>query len=67
MNLKHVSSGGGIPTARNVLIGEVTFTFEPDEEGGYRVLAHPEQPVTTTKIDVHLLRAVAEKLARLSH
>jgi hypothetical protein len=50
-----------------VLIDETTFTFEPDEEGGYRALANPEQPATTTKVNVHLLRAVAEKLAQLSH
>jgi hypothetical protein len=50
-----------------VLIGETTFTFEPDEEGGYRALANPKQPATTAEINVHLLQAVAEKLAQLSH
>ncbi|MCU1441740.1 MAG: hypothetical protein JWP85_2737 [Rhodoglobus sp.] len=42
-----------------VLIGEITVSFEPDEEGGYRALA--AQPV-----DTNLLSIVAEKLAKLS-
>ena len=42
-----------------VLIGEITVTFEPDEEGGYRALA--AQPV-----DTDLLSIVAEKLVKLS-
>ena len=42
-----------------VLIGEITVTFEPDEEGGYRALA--VQPV-----DTNLLSIVAEKLTKLS-
>jgi hypothetical protein len=50
-----------------VLIGETTFTFEPDEEGGYRAMTNTEQPASTNKVDVHLLRAVAEKLAKLSN
>lgn len=41
-----------------VLIDENTFTFEPDEEGGYRALG--DQPGNTM-----LLQAVAEKLAKL--
>lgn len=41
-----------------VLIGEITVTFKPDEEGGYRALA--AQPV-----DTKLLSAVAEKLVKL--
>jgi len=50
-----------------VLIEETTFTFEPDEEGGYRALTHPEQPASLAKVNVHLLRAIAEKLATWSH
>jgi hypothetical protein len=50
-----------------VLIGETTFTFEPDEEGGYQALTNPEQAVSTDKVNVHLLKAVAEKLAKLSN
>lgn len=42
-----------------VLIGETTFTFEPDEEGGYRALG-------AGPADFNLLRAVAEKLATLN-
>ncbi|MGZ3756158.1 MAG: hypothetical protein ACXVAY_04430 [Mucilaginibacter sp.] len=44
-----------------VLIGETTFTFEPDEEGGYLTLAEKD----TGNVNVGLLRAVAEKLAKL--
>jgi hypothetical protein len=50
-----------------VLIDETTFTFEPDEEGGYRALTNPEQTFSNAKLDVHLLQAVAEKLAKLSN
>jgi hypothetical protein len=49
-----------------VLIDEVTFTFEPDEEGGYRAMTNPEQPTAATKVNIHLLQAIAEKLAKLS-
>jgi hypothetical protein len=49
-----------------VLIDDTTFTFEPDEEGGYRALTNPEQPASVGKVNVHLLQAVAEKLAKLS-
>jgi len=49
-----------------VLIDETTFTFEPDEEGGYRALTNPEQPVSAFSTDIHLLRAIAEKLGELS-
>jgi hypothetical protein len=44
-----------------VLIDETTFTFEPDEEGGYRALA--EVPAAT--VNTGLLQVVAEKLAKL--
>jgi len=44
-----------------VLIGEATFTFEPDEEGGYRALGDGK----SDSIDTALLQAVAEKLAKL--
>jgi hypothetical protein len=42
-----------------VLIDEITFTFEPDEEGGYRALA-------TQTVALDLLEAVARKLAKLT-
>jgi hypothetical protein len=45
-----------------VLIGETTFTFEPDEEGGYRVLAK----CAADTVSPGLLQAIAEKLAKLS-
>jgi len=45
-----------------VLIDETTFTFEPDEEGGYRALSE----LSTSKVNVSLLQAVAEQLAKLS-
>ena len=49
-----------------VLIDEATFTFEPDEECGYRVLINPEQAASNARNNIPLLRAVAEKLAKLS-
>ena len=49
-----------------VLIDEVTFIFEPDEEGGYRALINPGQPMAASPVNVHLLQTVAEKLAKLS-
>jgi len=49
-----------------VLIDDVIFTFEPDEEGGYRAMTNPEQPAATAKINIQLLQLVAEKLAKLS-
>jgi len=45
-----------------VLIGETTFTFEPDEEGGYRVLAKG----AAATVNPGLLQAIAGKLAKLS-
>jgi hypothetical protein len=45
-----------------VLIDEHTFTFEPDEEGGYRALTESH----ADKFDVSLLQAVAEKLVKLA-
>jgi hypothetical protein len=50
-----------------VLIGEATFAFEPDEEGGYRALIKPESVPSAVSPDSGLLRAVAEKLAGLNH
>lgn len=44
-----------------VLIDETTFTFEPDEEGGYRALAE----TNPGSVKLSLLQAVAEKLAKL--
>lgn len=45
-----------------VLIDEVTFTFEPDEEGGYQALIDSD----AGKVNISLLQAIAEKLAKLS-
>ena len=46
-----------------VVIEEITYLFEPDEEGQYRALTedHPDK-----KPDTGLLQAVAEKLAQLN-
>ena len=49
-----------------VLIDEKTFVFEPDEEGSYRAMNTTEQPVASNVVNINLLRAVAEKLAKLS-
>jgi hypothetical protein len=49
-----------------VLIEEVTFNFEPDEEGGYRALIGPDQSSTGHQANIPLLQKVAEKLAQLS-
>lgn len=49
-----------------VLIGDTTFTFEPDEEGGYRAVINVESTGATNPVDLELLRTVAEKLAGLS-
>ena len=43
-----------------VLIGEETFTFEPDEEGSYRSLGN------VTPGNIALVHAIAEKLVSLS-
>lgn len=43
-----------------VLVGEDTYTFEPDEEGSYRVLGS-----VSSQTRIGLLQAVAEKLAGL--
>ncbi len=44
-----------------VLIGEETFTFEPDEEGSYRALGN------VAAADMNLLQAVADKLVSLAN
>jgi len=49
-----------------VLIDEITITFEPDEEGSYRAMNTPEHPVNGKAVNINLLQAVAEKLAKLS-
>jgi hypothetical protein len=46
----------------SVLIDEITITFEPDEEGSYRALTE----TSPDKININLLRAVADKLGKLS-
>ncbi len=49
-----------------VLIDENTFVFEPDEEGSYRAMNTLEHPFSSNVVNIHLLKAVAEKLAKLS-
>ena len=49
-----------------VLIDENTFVFEPDEEGSYRAIITPDHPLTSKVASIDLLRAVAEKLVKLS-
>lgn len=41
-----------------VLIGEITVTFEPDEEGGYRALV-------AQAVNTGLLQTIADKLVAL--
>ncbi|MDN3548951.1 hypothetical protein [Mucilaginibacter aquaedulcis] len=48
----------------SVLIGESTFIFEPDEEGGYRVLNQPG--AENKSADSGLLGIVVEKLVGLN-
>ncbi len=50
-----------------VLIDEMTVTFEPDEEGGYRALSNNGQPLAANSVDIHLFQLIAEKLAKLSN
>ncbi|GAA4920021.1 hypothetical protein [Mucilaginibacter defluvii] len=47
------------------LVGENTFVFEPDEEGGYRALA--DKLSTNTSTDAGLLQAVSDQLVKLSN
>lgn len=49
-----------------VLIGELTVSFEPDEEGGYRALVSPEQMNQSKVLQPGILQTLAEKLATLS-
>ena len=49
-----------------VLVEELTYTFEPDEEGGYRALAFSSQTAALFIANTGLLAAVAEKLTSLS-
>jgi hypothetical protein len=44
-----------------VLVDETTYTFEPDEEGGYRALNFDN----ATEVPVGLLQAIAKKLVKL--
>jgi hypothetical protein len=50
-----------------VLVGETTFTFEPDEEGGYRALTIPGGAAHSDATDTGLLNAIAEKLISLNN
>jgi len=49
-----------------VLINDITFAFEPDEEGSYRAIADPGLNAFSATVNVNLLQIVAEKLAKLS-
>ena len=49
-----------------VLVDDLTYTFEPDEEGGYRALAFSSQTAALFIANTGLLAAVAEKLTSLS-
>lgn len=49
-----------------VLVGELTVSFEPDEEGGYQALVSPEQVHQSKGFPPGILQALAEKLATLS-
>ncbi len=46
-----------------VLINEVTYLFEPDEEGSYRVLTERSDTIAAP---VSLLQAVANQLVKLN-
>jgi len=46
-----------------VSINDVSYVFEPDKEGQYRLLTAPAD----VQPDVGLLRAIAEKLQRLGN
>lgn len=48
-----------------VLIDELTFNFEPDEEGGYRALLNSEHSLKVNSFELQMLQTVAEKLAQL--
>jgi len=48
-----------------VLVDDLTYTFEPDEEGGYRALAFSGETASLINVNTGLLAAVAEKLAKL--
>jgi hypothetical protein len=48
-----------------VLINDITLTFEPDEEGSYRVLTDAAIINSANDINLGMLQAVAEKLAKL--
>ena len=50
-----------------VLIDETTFTFEPDEEGGYRALTDIHLAASSDTINTSLLQVIAEKLATLNN
>jgi hypothetical protein len=48
-----------------VLVDETTYTFEPDEEGGYRAIA-TENTNQSKPASLSLLQLIAEKLKTLS-
>jgi hypothetical protein len=48
-----------------VLVDETTYTFEPDEEGGYRAIA-TENTNGSKPVSLSLLQLIAEKLKTLS-
>jgi hypothetical protein len=48
-----------------VLIGETSVVFEPDEEGNYRALVDGGQIETNKTLSKGLLQAIAEALEKL--
>jgi hypothetical protein len=49
-----------------VLVGETTFTFEPDEEGVYRALTTLDKHDSLATTDANLLEAIAKKIAAIN-
>lgn len=47
-----------------VVINELNYIFEPDEESNYRVIAIP---AATGQVDAGLLHAIAEKLQSIQN
>jgi hypothetical protein len=49
-----------------VMIGDIAVQFEPDDEQNYRALVSPEQMEQSRKLNVGLLRAIAQQLESIS-
>ena len=49
-----------------VQVEGIPVFFERDEEGNYRALLAPDQPIRNSRnIDVHLLEAISQKITSL--